>query len=238
MTITMAVSKFEQAQSYAIYAVWLLISIPTTCYISYQLKDNWNDEWLIRRRRVLILIICILLFYAILVECPCYAFARLDIVQDNVVILIQMVMVHYVVRFWVFAFVVLRIYVLYYDHEYNRTVCKNKWKILMNPRQLSRQQTWFLANRHTKYGDERWIISHVLVPFTLSYSIIYAAVRIGVSVNLGIVDDYYNTFDYIWDTGCGVVWGIVGAFVSIFFWRKYPKFARRYLFRSFPIFIF
>eukprot|EP01083_Nonionella_stella_P144257 450068_1 len=221
----MAASQFEQAQSYAVYAVWLLISIPATCYISYQLKDNWNEEWLNRRRRVLILTICILLFYSILIECPWYTLARLDIFQDNIVLIIQIEIVHMLVRYWMFAFIVLRIYLLYYDHEYNRTVCKNKWKILMNPHQLPRQHTWFLANRHKKYGDTRWIISHVLVPLALAYSIIYAAVRISVSVYLDIVDDYYNSFYYIWDLACTVVWGIACTCVSIYFWRKYPTFA-------------
>eukprot|EP01083_Nonionella_stella_P138974 423069_1 len=174
----MAPSQFELAQSYAVYATWLFLSMPATFYISYQLKENWNEEWLNRRRRVLILIICILLFHAILIECPWYALARLDLARDNIVIVIQIDIIHIIVRYWLFAFIVLRIYLLYYDHEYNRTVCNHKWKILINPRELSTNQTWFLANRHTKYGDERWIISHILVPFTLSYSIIFVAVRI------------------------------------------------------------
>eukprot|EP01083_Nonionella_stella_P278299 946391_1 len=228
----MAASQFEQAQSYAVYAVWLLISIPATCYISYQLKDNWNEEWLNRRRRVLILTICILLFYSILIECPWYTLARLDIFQDNIVLIIQIEIVHMLVRYWMFAFIVLRIYLLYYDHEYNRTVCNHKWKILINPRQLSRQQTWFLANRHTKYGDERWIISRILVPLALTYSIIYAAVRISVTVYLDVVDDYHNSFYLFWDTGCTVVWGVSCSCVSTFFWRKYPKFADTWLIRK------
>eukprot|EP01083_Nonionella_stella_P115148 341060_1 len=227
----MALSEFEQAQSYALYVIWVLISLPTVCYISYQLKQNWDDEWLIRRRRVLILIICILLFYSILIECPCFAVVRLDISLIYTII-IQVKLINNLVRLWLCSLFVLRIYLLYYDHEYNRTLCKNKWQILMQPRRhLIRQQTWFLANRHGRYGDERWILSHIVVPITLSYSIVYAAGRISVSLYLDIVDVYYTSFYSFWDMGCSIVWVVACICVSVFFWRKYPKFADTRLIR-------
>eukprot|EP01083_Nonionella_stella_P007873 22656_1 len=228
----MAISEFEQGQSYAVYAVWILISVPTVCYISYQLKENWDEDWLIRRRRVLILIICSLFYYSILIECPCYALARLDISPTYTIAMMQINIINNVSRFWLFSFFVLRIYSLYYDHEYNRTVCKNKWQILINSRELLRQQTWFLANRHRRYGDERWIIIHILIPSTLTYSILYTAGRIGVSVHLDIVHDQYNSFYYLWDIGCTILWIISGAVVSLFFWCKYPKFADTRLIRK------
>eukprot|EP01083_Nonionella_stella_P166367 556032_1 len=226
----MGLLEFERGQSYALFAGWGLISLPTVCFISYQLRQNWDEEWLRRRRRVLILVICIFLFYSILIECPSYALGRLNPSMAGV--LIQLESLHYVVRFWMFSFCVLRIYLLYYDHEYNRTLCKNKWKLLINPRQLERKHTWFLANRHTRYGDERWIISRVLVPFTLSFSIIYIVVRITVSIRLDIFDDYYASFYYMWDIGCSVLWGTACACVAVFFWRKYPKFADTRLIRK------
>ena len=55
--------EFGMAQSYALYVLWGAVCIPTACYIIYQLKDNWDEEWLIKRRRPLIVIICITSLY-------------------------------------------------------------------------------------------------------------------------------------------------------------------------------
>ena len=136
-----------------------------------------------------------------------------------------------VVKFWAASFVLLRIYLLYYDHEYNRTVSNNKWKILINSRDLPKQQSWFLANRQRKLGDESWIIWHILVPVTLLFSIIYVAIRYALISHLNIFGDFEHPFFYAMEVGAIGIWLLAIISIGTFFWRKYPSFADIWLIR-------
>eukprot|EP01084_Bolivina_argentea_P023889 44615_1 len=224
--------QLEIIQSYILYGIWLLISVPTICYMSYQLKQNWNEPWLLRRRRPLILIICVLLFYIIGIECPSYTISYIspkNILTTNIYAVILTISM--VVKFWAASFILLRIYLLYYDHEYNRTVSNNKWKILINSRQLTKYQSWFLANRQRKYGDEDWIIWHILVPITLLFSIFYVAIRFALISHLNIFDNFEHPVYYAMEVGAIGIWALAIISIGTFFWRKYPKFADIWLIR-------
>ena len=135
------------------------------------------------------------------VERTCTARRFSDVVEHHLFDLVG----SYVVRFWLCSFLLLRIYLLYYDHEYSRDVSKNKWKILMNPA-LPRQNSWWMANRHHKYGDERWIICHVLVPSTAALSIAFVAARFTAIATMDILSDFYHPFYWYFDITVTVLW--------------------------------
>ena len=41
--------EFELLQAYVLIAIWATVSVPCAVYIVYELKRNYNEEWLIRR---------------------------------------------------------------------------------------------------------------------------------------------------------------------------------------------
>eukprot|EP01084_Bolivina_argentea_P023890 44616_1 len=225
--------QLEIIQSYILYGIWLLISVPTICYMSYQLKQNWNEPWLLRRRRPLILIICVLLFYIIGIECPSYTISYIspkNILTTNIYAVILTISM--VVKFWAASFILLRIYLLYYDHEYNRMLTKNKWKILIDPIGLPKQASWWLINRQRKYGDEEWMIYYIVLPFTIPYTLLYIIIRIIVLIQFDIINDFYHIFYYVYDVGFTAAWIFTAIGIGTYFWKKYPKFADIWLIRK------
>ena len=224
----MTATEFERVQAYIQFAIWGIISLPMVCYICYQLRENWDEEWLKRRRRSLIVIIFVLFSYQALVECPFSGITRFDISPwlDNIITTVT-----YTLRFWLISFMVLRIYLLHYDHQYNRYINNNKWKLMINPTDLPKQQSWWLANRHHKYGDEKWLIFHILVPCTAIFSIIFIVVRWSMLFYLDAFDDFYHPFYYAWDGGMTVLWATINIGIGIYFWTKYPSFADMWLIR-------
>ena len=205
------------------------------------------------RRRPLILILCFLLFFETLsyvtmqactrhslilkhththtVSSPWYAVHRLSIlVQKHHIFRESMYALLTVAKCWLASFLLLRIYLLYYDHQYSCFVATNKWKLLMNPRSLSRQKSYFMVNRH-RYGDETWLMKNILVPITATCSVLFVAIRWALAIHLGIVRDHNHPFYTIVDYGARFIWAFGFVVLGSFIWRRYPAFADRWLIR-------
>ena len=103
---------------------------------------------------------------------------------------------------------------------------------MIDPKSLPKQISWYLFNRHRKYGDEEWIIFHVLIPSTATYSAIFILIRWLLIFEFDAMDDFYHSFYYYCDGGSTMLWILMIAGVAAFFWRKYPKFADVWLIRK------
>ena len=68
----------------------------------------------------------------------------------------------------------IRIFLLYYDHQYNKALSTSKWKILLDPN--FENTDWFLQNRHLKYGKEKWLLKWIAIPIIGVYYAIYSCV--------------------------------------------------------------
>ena len=166
------------------------------------------------------------------VASPWYALVRLSVfVRRHHILRESVYCMITVVVFWLSSFLLLRVYLLYYDHQHSRFVATNKWKLLMNPRSLSRQKSYWMVNRYRKYGDERWIIKNVLVPITSTFSVLFLALRWALAYHLGILQSYRNHQFYYIDRSALFIWSFVHVVIGAFIWRKYPAFADRWLIR-------
>ena len=58
-----------------------------------------------------------------------------------------------------------RVYLLYFDHEYNRVLNTQKWQIFLDP--TLQHTNWFIVNRNHKFGDEKYLLMRILLPVLL-----------------------------------------------------------------------
>ena len=110
-----------------------------------------------------------------------------------------------------------RIYLLYYDHEYERILASEKWVIFIDPSVV--QNNWLLINRN-KYGNEIWIMKWIILPTTIVFVMLWgitAAIFAHYDDKHG---ESYWTYQYILVILCMVT----NLIISIKYWRKYPSF--------------
>ena len=78
-----------------------------------------------------------------------------------------------------------KMYLLYYDHEYERILASKKWVIFIDPSIM--KNNWFLNNRN-KYGNDAWLMKYIILPIVTVFSMIW----IVLSVILYHLQDKYN----------------------------------------------
>eukprot|EP01083_Nonionella_stella_P082051 226431_1 len=194
-----------------------ILLIPLTFYFGYQLYLHWNAQYMLARRRHIILGLYILLLYYQLLYFP---FDSIDFVfslhLSNT--FRQSLYITSVITFAIGAsLVTLRIYLLYFDHEYNHVLLTKRWQILVDP--AIEKSNWFLINRHTKYGNDIYILKYILCPSLLIYIAVFLSIRFA----LFIV--YKSEFVItIVDFAFYGVTATAAIIVSIVFWRRYPNF--------------
>ena len=118
----------------------------------------------------------------------------------------------------------MRVYLLYYDHEYQRLLCSQKWKAIINPMV---QQNWYIKHRK-KYGSETYLYKHIVIPAVIGYFIIFLIYHF-VSKNISESSSSSTTTFTLqaihW--GMNIIAPIICLFVGLFYWRKVPSFQDR-----------
>ena len=105
-----------------------------------------------------------------------------------------------------------KMYLLYYDHEYERILASEKWTIFIDPNMT--KNNWFFINKN-KYGNAVWIIKYLIIPSV----ILFAILRVSLS-QTGVA--YQEKFNFLYLLL--LVWSIPHVIVGVWCWRKYPKF--------------
>eukprot|EP01083_Nonionella_stella_P013611 38284_1 len=193
-----------------IYIVMLsTFTLPMAIFAGHQLHKHWNAEFIVKRRRKLILSLYILWCFHSFVEFPTLTI-RIDtqsffeflpfVIMDDIFLLTRCLSI---------AIFSMRLYLMYYDHEYTRTLGGDGWRILIDP---SLEKTnWFLANRRHRYGNTTFLLKWLM--FILSiYTGIYLIIAYSIPHAKFLVVVSMQTF-----------WSLVAIGMAVYYWKQYPK---------------
>ena len=107
---------FENSQAVMVLAACCFLTLPTAIYCIAGLIRNWNRQFLIKRRRLVIVALLIMIIYQSLIEVPHYAVHELlDIQQQNLVLLAITVPT----RLCCVLLINTRVWLLFFDCHYN-----------------------------------------------------------------------------------------------------------------------
>ena len=215
----------------AISAIVTSILCPTVIYFTYELYMNWDSRYILGRRKSIILLIQITIFYYVLSYFPFQAMDHLSDAVDPMYWRFTIQISNLLCCAVGFSLMSLRVYLLYFDHEYNNRVSSQKWKILVDPN--VGETDWFLLHRHTKYGNESFLILRILTPFVILFVFTFIAVWIYVHAEYNDPNDETNNppttmVEYAFTALIGFIC-VVPGFI---FWRKYPNFNDNLLIRK------
>ena len=195
-----------------------MVLFPIIIYCGWLLRRNWRHDHLKKRRRVIIVCIYALISYSALFEFPWLVSWNIDIERGvlGISLLNDMMFAIAIIPRWGWmSLIVLRIYLLYFDHELGQFLTNQKWKILMDPSVV--EKNWFVCNKH-KYGNEKWMIKYEAI-LVLLYGMIYLTVHLIVAL---------STYNYrllsIIHLGFTGFFALCCIAIGIKYWSKYPSF--------------
>eukprot|EP01083_Nonionella_stella_P048456 129522_1 len=222
------------APSFYLSIAALIISalcIPCLCYFGNQLYLNWNCKWIAVRRRSIILCIYVILCYwqlFFLYRCIAVVISFSSIYVPYTIdhVLLTSMFLAFTL---LISFATLRIYLLYFDHQYNHVLVTKQWQIIMDP--SIEQTNWFINNRRTKYGNEDYLVKYILCPLVISWLIIFVATR------SSILASYHghrskDFLSRIIDFSFAIFSSIVSMCIALIFWKRYPNFRDKLLIRK------
>eukprot|EP01083_Nonionella_stella_P261237 889732_1 len=193
-----------------IYLVIMLIfTLPMGIFAGYQLHKHWNAEFIVKRRRKLILSLYILWCWHSFLEFPSLAI-RIDtqslfhfapfVIMDDIFLFTRCLSM---------SLFSMRLYLMYYDHEYTRTLTDDSWRILIDP---SLEKTnWFLANRRHRYGNTTFLLKYLMFILFL-YSIPYFIVVYS-------IPKAKFTAIFTMQT----IWSTLAIGFAVYYWKQFPK---------------
>eukprot|EP01084_Bolivina_argentea_P029153 54110_1 len=204
-----------------------IMLLPFVIYHGYELYRNWNEQYIVRRRRSIILLIYIIICYYQLFYFPFNAITHL---VEAPYWLLQITYISSVIAVsFGFALVSIRIYLLYFDHEYNHILITKKWKILVDP--LVEKNNWFLINRRNKYGSSIFVMTRILLPLLFIYFSVFISLRFTIYAMNNDAVKYKDTASSI-DFSFAAFSAVAASIVGIYFWKKYPNFNDNLLIRK------
>ena len=115
---------------------------------------------------------------------------------------------HITSSFWgtLMSLTACKIYLLFYDHEYERILASQKWAIFIDPSII--KNNWFLNNKN-KYGNPIWLIKWLIVPIVTTW----------ILIDITITLTNRSLFFVIMS-----IWFVPHFIVVIWCWRKFPAF--------------
>eukprot|EP01084_Bolivina_argentea_P170631 295677_1 len=194
------------------------IELAICVYCAYQLYQNWHEMYMKKRRHILVLFIFICSCYSILFEYPHFTilkfFPYVNYWTPPHVIIYAFASFP---RWSQLILMTLRIYLLHFDHEYERLLKTHKWKILINENAMD--ENWYFQNRLT-YGSGIWIIKHRLfIPlliFYIFYLILWFVGRYPLDITISMLHALTLLFS--------IIVTIFSVIYAVKYWKKFPKF--------------
>ena len=205
------------------------VTWPCAVYFGHQLHLNWDATYIRGRKRGIILLGTIVIYYwlffhqpASLLEAYLEAndypfFNALYIVNANILPLSV-------------ALVTLRIYSLYFDYQYSHFVLVTRWQILVDP--AAGRDNWFLQNKQCKFGCDQYLMTRVLCPTMLIYAAAYFSVRFSLEAVFSDDAEFIIFVRRSVDLSFEAFSLLLGTVICTIFWRRYPSFNDNLLIRQ------
>jgi len=184
-----------------------VISLPIILYCAYKLYRNWEQCYMLKRYRLLLVLIIIGYSIIAFIEIPFDAIALLSDVPWGGEEFMYVEMVGWECRFIICSLVTMRMYLLHYDHEYQRILYKRKWNIMTDP---TISENWYLKNRKS-LGDPAFLFKSILIS-------VYIIAALVVLLVLGTYE--YSPLQMT--GGFGVIVFISFA-ICLYYWSSFPK---------------
>lgn len=197
-----------------------LFTFPISIYCTYQICKNWNELWLIKRKRSVWIILFIMILYQSLIEMPSYSIDQLyGIGQIPELVLLSITIP---TRIAFFLLINIRVWILYYNYHYHHTLAIKPWRILISPQSIN--DNWFVRHKRS-LGDARYILEYILFPIVMMRVISFVVMRFIFQIDSIVVDGItLNIFFVSSFIFCAIVWTKYPDFNDRFFIRMELKF--------------
>ena len=153
--------------------------VPLFGYSCYKLFQHWNEHYIIKRRRLVLLALCGLFGFAFIPANVGYCLIYIIYDREVQTFWIWCLTLDWFVTYSIFTIVLLRYYNLYFDFQYHRSLSNEEWvhnlnqlnKSSTNNRDTKRlqrnsilhsKQSWFVLNKST-YGNTQWLVKRAVV---------------------------------------------------------------------------
>ena len=211
-------------------AFWMTITIPVVLYCGYQLRVNWTEQYMIKRRRSIITTIyfvlsAMLITLPLIVEVPnllslTHSLTALDRYHETA---------HWI--FWILdipgrwacnLLFCSRVWLLYFDYHHSRSLASESWQILISPDSV--ENNWFLRKRAT-LGNPEYISKRIICPIVCVRTVLYIVIQFIIPM------PSYIDLRFIEP----VLFGVLSVATVVFMgciWSKYPNFADTFFIRN------
>jgi len=199
--------------------IWVLFTIPTIVYCGYQLHVNWREQYMIKRRRAIIITIYCIFSAMLLFNIPLIVIPNLLGLNTTNSIWHQIFEALDIPGRWAINLLFgSRVWLLYFDYHHGTSLASKSWQILISPDSV--EQNWFLQNRRT-LGNHDFILKWIIGPIVFLRIIVHIAL-------IYLVPS--ASFLYVEPILFGVNTVIVLLFMG-WIWSKYPKFEDTFFIR-------
>jgi len=188
-------------------AVTYLITTPVLLYNSYQLWKHWNEAYIVKKYRLILVIFLFTAAYEsneIAHYSGCKIMWKTTFCNDTVSYC--RLAIGFTNRFVVYSLLALRVYMLHYDHQFERVLSQEKWQIMIHPKI---HENWYLQNRR-KWGDPLEILMRILIPIYIVWILMVIILTI---TGYWMV---YAVLTSLSPLGCFMICG--------YYWRSFPVF--------------
>ena len=210
------VTQLEQMFCIVHLAIVGSLCLPMCIFCGSKLRKHWNDQFIIKRGKYLILAQYLLFTWHSFVEFPFFIGCFLANVPMSIYSFFGVFYVSVVaIRFISASTYLLRIYLLYFNHQYSKIVSQQKWQILIDPNIVN--SNWFLINKKNRFGNPSYLVKWMLIPFCACNFAVFCVVIIFFGNHNGDLES--DLFAVGFTSSFCIILVMIGTII----WRKYPK---------------
>merc|ERR1719491_548739 len=128
--------KLQDVTALLVLVACICITTPLVVYCAHQLIKNWNEQYLIKRKRPVIVCLFCMLTYQSLIEVPSYAMTQLISDRDIKALPIAtlpIVILNIPIRIAFVLLINVRVWLLYFDFQFHSVVSSKPWQMLISP---------------------------------------------------------------------------------------------------------
>eukprot|EP01084_Bolivina_argentea_P216006 366895_1 len=188
--------------------IMTLFTLPMCILCGHLLKKHWNSQFVIKRRKHLILALYIFWCWHSFLEFPLYALHGLGLLTNERGSFFDIIdTISFFIRCFSCTIYPLRLYLMYYDNEYTKVLTGKEWQILIDP--TIEKTNWFLKHRRHKYGNTFFLLKSITAILSI-YFIIFCTLQ------------YTTNYNY-WMLLMTSIWSLIAITIAIYYWKQYPK---------------
>ena len=153
----------ESTLSYINTALWGLFTLPIIVYCGYQLKVNWTEQYMIKRRRAIIITIYCTFAAMSIFLVPMTVIPNLFNLNESQRTIVSRLFetLDTPARWAINLLFGARVWLLYFDYQHGAVLATKSWQILISPELV--EKNWFLHKRNT-LGNHDFIMRFIICP--------------------------------------------------------------------------